>query len=162
MTGKVLITQGTRPFAQRVAKLLPAQQTVLFCAADEMPDVLLRAGNYFKAPRADTPAYVHEMLKVCLDNEIGTLIPLGENELYLMAGARPLFLEYGIAVWIPEAVDLAELAIIANPPRQLPLLVLYNGVAIAGDHESERYDALSGIFTRSDSGDELALCCIAD
>lgn len=162
MAGPVLITWGTRPFAQRVAKLLPAAQPVLFCAADELPEVLLRSGNYLRAPRADSPAFVHEMLKICLDNNVKTLIPLGSNELYAMAEARQLFSEYGIAIWVPEVIDLAELAVIENPPRQLPLLLLHKGNTVTGAREDEQYDTLSGVFTPSDSGDELALCCIAD
>lgn len=161
MASTVLITQGTRPFAQRVAKLLPAVQTVLFCA-DELPVVLLRVGNYFKAPSTDTPAFVHEMLKLCLDNDVDTLIPLGKHELYAMAEARQLFSEYDIAIWVPEVADLTALPVIENPPRQLPLLLLHNGTAITPALYGGHFDTLSGVFTPSDSGDELALCCIAD
>ncbi len=162
MVGKVLITQGTRPFAQRVAKLLSAQRVVWFGAADEIPDVLLRMDSYLKIPRADAQAFAHEILKICLDHEIEILIPLGEHELYPMAEARQLFSEYGIAIWVPGVAQLAELPVIGNPPRQFPLMVLCHGTVVVGAHGGERYGALSGVFTQSDSGGELALCCVAD
>lgn len=143
--GKVLITYGTRPLAQRVARLLPAGQPVVFGSADEVPEVLLRTGNYLSIPRSAAPAFVHEVLKVCLDRAVTTLVPLGANECYPMAEAKPLFAEYGIAVAVPDLTELESLVIIENPPRQLPLTLFPNG-----------------IFTPSDSGDEWALCCIAD
>lgn len=160
--GNVLITKGTRPLAQRVAKLLPAGPRILFGSSDEVPDVLLRTGNYLRIPRADAAAFVHEVLKICLDREVATLIPLGADELYPMAEARLLFDEYGIAVCVPEKARLTDLVVIENPPRQLPLLVLHDGRPIHDADGAGQYDGLSGVFTPSDSGDEWALCCIAD
>lgn len=162
MHGHVLITQGTRPFAQRVGKLLPDGPRVLFGSSDEVPDVLVQTGNYLQFPKAGSPAFVHRVLKICLDMEVETLLPLGANELYPMAEARQLFAEYGIDVWVPTIPQLAGLPVLENPPRQLPLMVLRNGTVLNRDGNSNRYDTLSGVFTPSDAGDELALCCIGD
>lgn len=162
MAGGVLITQGTRPFAQRVAKFLQAQHMVLFGSAEEFPEVLLRSGNYLRIPAVTAPVFVHEILKVCLDNGIETLIPLGEHELYPMAKARQLFSEYGISVWIPEETELQSLAVIKNPPKQLPLLLLCDGRALSEPHGNELHGTLSGVFTARAPGGGLALCCIAD
>ncbi|WP_257669066.1 hypothetical protein [Parapedobacter tibetensis] len=163
MSSKVLITQGTRPFAQRVARELSSpKQQVLFGSADEVPDVLLRTGNYLRIPHPSMPVFVHELLKICLDSEVDILIPMGKNELYPLAKARPLFAEYGVEVWVPDVADLAGLVIIESPPRKLPLLVVSDGVVVTGPEAGKRHGTLSGVFIPSDSGDEMALCCIAD
>lgn len=160
---KVLVTQCTRPLAQRVAKLLPAGQPVLFASAEAVPGVLLHMGNYLTIPRAGEQAFVHEMLKTCLDRQVGALLPLGMAELQPLAGAQQLFSEYGIDILVPSVAELGQLLIIENPPRALPLMVLYNGTGLSGAvNGDERYGSLSGVFTLSDSGDELALCCVAE
>lgn len=160
MKNNVLITQGMRPFAQRVAKRLPNTYNPLFASAEDVPYVLINGGNFLKIPDADTAAFIHEVLKRCLDREISTVIPLGIQELYPMAEARQLFSEYGIDVWVPNVTALAELPIIENPPKQLPLIVLSEGHDIGGGNVDLRFHDLSGVFTPSDAGEELALCCI--
>lgn len=160
--GSILITQGTRPFAQRVARHLPAGQRIVFGAADEMPEVLLHNGNYVRLPSPRSSTFAHEMLKICLDRQVATLIPLGKLELGRLMEARILFEEYGVQLLLPERRALETLVVIENPPAQLPLMVLENGVPIT-DHAAGRMDAaLSGVFTQSDSGDEIALCCVVD
>src|SRR5690606_18818654 len=96
LADRVLITQGTRPFAQRVGKLLQMEQSVQFGTAEEIPDVLLQTSKYIRLPAADIPAFEHEMLRTCLDNGIDVLIPLGETEVYLLSMVLALFAEYGI------------------------------------------------------------------
>ncbi len=162
MLHKVLITQGTRPFAQRIARLLFTESTVLFGTADEVPAVLLQTGNYLRIASPNRPTFIHEMLKACLDNEVDVLIPLGKNELYPLAEAKQLFAEYGVTVWVPDTADLQELTIIENPPKQFALLALQGGVAVADPQHVQRYGSLSGIFVPSDSGEEMALCCVAE
>lgn len=143
----ILVTQGLKPFAQRVAKLLK-DCTVVFGTADEIPDILLRTANYVAIPSDNKHTYVHEVLKTCLDRRVDVLLPLGLYELRPIAEAKALFSEYGIAIWVPDTPSLVELAIIENPPRELQLVVL-----------SDENGPLSGVFARSDTGDELALCC---
>ncbi|WP_139378635.1 hypothetical protein [Parapedobacter luteus] len=161
----MLITQGTQPFAQRVANRLPAgqRQHMVFGSADGMPQALLSLENYLEIPKANAPAFAHEMLKICLDRNISALIPLGVNELYPLSEARQLFSEYGIAVWVPALAELAAVAVIKNPPKQLPLLLLLDGkIAEPPTVGDKSYGTLSGVFTQLESGDELALCCVGD
>ncbi len=162
MQDKVLITQGMRPFAQRVAKMLPVTYRPLFGSAEDVPNVLINQGNFLRIPQVNTPVFVHEVLKKCLDNEISAVIPLGIEELYPLAEARLLFLEYNIDIWVPDVTVLANLPVIQNPPKQLALIVLAGSSMIADGSTDKRFEGLSGVFTPSDSGDELALCCIAD
>lgn len=88
------------------------------------------------------------------------MIPLGIEELYPLAEARPLFSEYNIDIWVPDVTTLANLPMIENPPKQLRLMVLNEGRVIAGGRTDKQFEGLSGVFTPSDAGDELALCCI--
>ncbi|SFC20312.1 hypothetical protein SAMN05421747_10665 [Parapedobacter composti] len=159
MDAKVLVTQGMCPLAQRVARLLPAA-TVLFGSADDLPEVLLRTGNYLKLPQPDNPAFVHEVLKRCLDSEVQLLIPLGLDELYPLAAVRPLFSEYGIAIGVPTPMELDNLVVVQNPPKAHPLLILQDGRELAAGAGGTSHGALSGVFTPLDSGEGLALCCV--
>lgn len=162
MQDKVLITQGMQPFAQRVAKRLPAAYVPLFGSAADVPQVLIDGGNFLRIPHPNAPAFVHEVLKRCLDREISVVIPLGIQELHPMAEARPLFSEYGIDVWVPAVNTLTQLPVIENPPKQMPLVILSADTVIVGKRVNRQFDGLSGVFTPSDSGDEMALCCVAD
>lgn len=161
MEMNVLITQGTCPFAQRVAKLVPAAR-IVFAASDDISEVLLHTGKYVKIPRPSDPTFVHEVLRRCMDNAIELVIPLGMAELYPMAVARPLFAEYDIALCVPEMAALAELMIVENPPREMPLSILQEGAAIAGNTPGMQQGALSGVFTPSDTDHDMALCCVTD
>ncbi|WP_262246144.1 hypothetical protein [Parapedobacter soli] len=162
MSGRILITQGTRPFAQRVGKLLQVQYEVLFGAADEIPQVLLRTGNYMQFPQVNAAAFEHVMLRTCLDGGVDVLIPLGEQEIRALARTQQLFAEYGIAVWVPDAGHLDELGMMRNPGRHYPLLVLDRGTAVVGEQPPTLTHTMSGVFARLDSAHELAWCCIAD
>lgn len=162
MERRVLITQGTRPFAQRVGKLLPSPYQVRFGSADEIPQVLLQTGHYIQFPGVDTAAFEHELLRACLDNGIEVVIPLGEQEIDLLARAKQLFAEYGIAIWMPDAAHPGELVLVSNPERHLPLVVLDRGVVVSEGQQGEQPGTLSGVFTRRISTEALALCCITD
>lgn len=145
MAGRILITHGTRPFAQRVGQLLQDRYTVQFGSSEAMPQVLVETGNYLVLPGAGTPAFEHELLKACLDNRIDVLLPLGEREIQLLSRAQQLFAEYGIDIRVPDAVDSGAMNLIRNPERRFPLRILDQGV-----------------FTQLAPTSELALCCIAD
>jgi len=134
-----------RAFAQRVARRLPASYKPLFGSAEEVPQVLLDQGNFCSLLPVTAPAFLHQLLKVCLDRQVAAILPLGIEELYPIAEARSLFSEYGVEVWLPDAATLASIPIIENPPKQLRLKLTEEGV-----------------FTPSDSGNELALCCVSE
>lgn len=163
MVSRVLITQGMRPFAQRVGKLLQGQYTVQFGAAEEIPQVLLHTGNYIQFSGVDAAAFEHELLRACLDNGIDAVIPLGEREIGLLARTQQLFAEYDIAIWMPDVTYPDELKLLRNPERHLPLVVLDHGVAVGGGDQSfVQPTELSGVFARPMPSETLALCCIAD
>lgn len=166
MAGSILITYGTRPLAQRVGKLLQGAYEVQFGSAADIPHVLLQTGKYIQLPGADTAAFEHALLRICLDSSIDVVIPLGTKEIDFLVATKQLFAEYGIAIWVPDAAYGAFDRLV-NPERRLPLVVLNHGVAVAGELQEVQPDMLSpvmlsGVFARPVPMDGLALCCIAD
>ena len=163
MADYILITHGTRPLAQRLARQLPEGKEVLFGAADEMSDVLLRTGHYVRLPGAKSPAFAHEMLKICLDYGVSLLLPLGREEQLALLEAKILFEEYGIAVLLPEKSVFDVVPRFEDPSVGLPFLILEKGRLVGQYHERyEGTDAgFSGVFVQSDSGQELAFCAIS-
>ena len=162
MKGKVLITQGTQPFAQRVGKLLDGQYEVCYGAAGDIPAVLLRNKNYLQLPVHTEAAFEHEVLRTCLDRAVDAVIPLGEKEMDLLGRARQLFTEYGIAIWLPDAAHPSGPGLLKNPDRRFPLVVVDRGVVMAGEQRSDLGTTLSGVFAEVNGEKELALCCITD
>jgi len=142
--------------------LLQGTYEVRFGSADDVPRVLLQTGNYIQLPEVGTAAFEHELLRACLDNHIDAVVPLGEKEVDALAGVQQLFAEYGIALWMPDAVYAGAHSRLRNPERRLPLVVLDRGNAVAGRQPDEQADGLSGVFTRATPEETLALCCIAD
>lgn len=167
---KLLITQGTAPFAQRVAKHLHQDlgAQVCFASADPIPQVLLDTGHYQQIPAAGHPTFAHEMLKLVLDQEATHLLPLGMEEVVVLAASKLLFNEYDIQVLIPgiDDIDSGDVQVMENPPRQLELLLLDRGqqigpASVSADGRQPAFpEKLSGVFCFSDEG-EPYLCLSA-
>ena len=158
---KLLITYGTRPLAHRLANLLQGKYEIVFGSSEEIPGLLLNTNKYFQIPTGVNSTYAHEILKVCLDQGVEKVLPLGPMELAPLAEAKVLFEEYGIHILVPSLAVLEDISIIENPPASLPLVMVDNGELVLGTVEHQ--DALSkieGLMLASDSGDEWALCCV--
>ncbi|MBV2226219.1 MULTISPECIES: hypothetical protein [Sphingobacterium] len=153
---KLLITFGTRPLAQRLSKMLNNQFEVIFATSEEVPSFL--EANFKKIPTAANPTYAHELLKLCLDKEVNYLLPLGLNEINVLAESKILFEEYGIQLLSPSKEALTELYVLENPPSVVELLLVLDGKSLISDRQLE--SEVSGLFTISDDGDDLALCTI--
>jgi len=161
---KLLITQGTTPFAQRIAKRFGDERRIryYFVSSDPIPDVLIRSGSYKEIPAANEATFVHELLKLALDRQVTHLLPLGMDEVLLLTDAKQLFIEYDIQILVPDRAALAGLEVMENPPRQLELVLLEKGLRITqnGQREEPPIDeALSGVFCISDE-DIPYLCLI--
>lgn len=156
---RILITFGTRPLALRITKRLNNRYEVIYASSEEIPDLLLKSGNYFRIPSGLLPTFAHEMLKLCLDQQIDLLLPLGVFELKSLTESKTLFEEYGVAVLAPDKEVLVELPILENPPAVLPLLLLSSGHNLLDD--TAYTIKQDGLFAAGDSGEELALCCVS-
>src|SRR5690606_6338360 len=153
---KILLTFGTRPFAQRLGNMLSSQYTCYYGSSEPFPDLLLRQ-RYSRIPTAANPVFVHEVLKTCLDKGCTFVLPLGETELGPLAEARVLFEEYGIAVLVPQ--DWEHMAVLSDPREEVDVRILRGGIdMITG--RSAAADGFSGVVVLSDSEEELAICIV--
>jgi hypothetical protein len=94
---KTLITAATSGEAQRLKNKLDAD-TVILGDYLQLPEFMLKAGNMIRLPDPKSIAYAHEMLALCLDQEIQTIYPLKELEKTLLKEAEQLFQEYDITI----------------------------------------------------------------
>lgn len=153
---RILITHGTVPLAQRLGKLLEGQVEVIFASSEPFPEVLKKL-NYQKLPPLANPTFVHELLKLGLDESIDYVLPLGKEELPIVQQARVLFEEYGQQLLIP--VSLADTFLVEKPEKELPVRILHAGVDI-GTGETVAEESFSGAGIVSDSGEEVVLCVV--
>lgn len=153
---KILITYGTRPLAQRVANMIKEKYEVQFATSESIPSVLQK--QYIPIPTGVNPTFAHELLKLCLDNQISYLLALGFKELETLSEAKLLFEEYDIHLLGPDLEELKELFVLQNPNKGLELQLVHHGVNVL-DGLPVAYIG-SGLMVLSDEGEEFALCTI--
>lgn len=158
MDTTILITYGTRPFAQRIARQLPASLPALFASADEIPELLLNSGQYIRIPHGSSPSYAHELLASCLDNAVTCCLPLGLEEMTSVAEAKQLFMEYGITPLVPDKKQLLQMEVIRNPPKTVEFDVLANGISLLTNESLDAHADLSGVIA-FDSFSKKQLIC---
>jgi len=156
---KILITFGTRPLAMRIAKKLGADFEILYASSEEIPELLLKSGNYAPIPKGLLPTFAHEVLKLSLDRQIDYVLPLGGFELEALSEAKVLFEEYQISVLVPDKDLLDTIPIMENPPADLSYILLSKGKNLFDSATYEK--SLDGLFVASDSGEDLALICVS-
>ena len=94
---KILITKATSSEAHRLkSKLNPTD--VLLGDYVDLPDFMLKSGTMIRLPKPETDTYTHEMLTLCLDNNITKLYAWGDEEYQVLIIAVQLFNEYGIEI----------------------------------------------------------------
>lgn len=69
---------------------------------------LYETDAHYIVPRMTDPAYLHTILEICRKESINAVLPLQEDELYLIASHRQLFTEAGI-IPIVSAAETIEL-----------------------------------------------------
>jgi hypothetical protein len=92
---KVLITSATLAIAHKLKNKLNSEAVLLGDYAD-LPAFMLK--NIIKLPNPTTDTYTHEMLKICLDNDIEALYPLTNAEMDVLLISEQLFKEYNINI----------------------------------------------------------------
>ncbi len=153
---RILITYGTDALAQRIGKMLAGQFEVLYASSQPFPDVLLKQ-QYRKLPTAANPTFVHEVLKLALDESIDYILPLGKEELPALQEARILFEEYGQSLLMP--LDLDNTLILQHPDKHMPIRLISAGADLLTQAQLTESD-FSGAAVVSDSGAEVVLCLI--
>jgi hypothetical protein len=92
---KVLITSATLAMAHKLKTKL-ANDAVLLGDYADLPAFMRK--NIIKLPNPAADTYTHEMLKICLDNDVEVLYPLTNNEMDILLISEQLFKEYNINV----------------------------------------------------------------
>ncbi len=71
---------------------------------------LYETDSHYLVPRMTSPDYLAVILDICKKEQIHAVLPLQEDELYLIAGHRKLFEDAGIVpiVSAPEAIELCR------------------------------------------------------
>jgi len=54
------------------------------------------ADGFFKVPKLNSPNFINELLNICIENEVGLLIPTFDKELLLLSKNEELFKKNGI------------------------------------------------------------------
>ena len=83
--------------AHRLKTILSTEKIILGDYAD-IPAFMLQPGKMIKLPNPASDSYTHQMLALCLDNNISQLYTLEEQEYRILALATQLFDEYGIQI----------------------------------------------------------------
>ena len=152
----LLITFGTRALGQRLSTLLKSNYRIHFATSEEVP-VFLNS-KFSSIPLGTDPTFAHELLKICLDQQIHLLLPIGLAEIRAIAEAKVLFEEYDIQVLTPSMEELAEIFILTNPATSVPIHVLSNGQCL--DVHQRLNTVLSGALAVSDDAGSYALCVV--
>jgi len=143
----------------RIAKKLGADFEILYASSEEIPELLLKSGNYAPIPKGLLPTFAHEVLKLSLDQQIDYVLPLGGFELEALSEAKVLFEEYQISVLVPDKDLLDTIPIMENPPADLSYILLSKSKNLFDSATYEK--SLDGLFVASDSGEDLALICVS-
>lgn len=151
-----LITAATDPAAYRVAHLL-SNKSIFF--GSEIPLPSFNKLKYLQIPSAESPSFSHELLKICLYNDIIEVFPLKESEVLELISAKILFEEFGIKIIIPKNNFINSKLL--KYQESLPhLSIVLDGKLIAGDvfHDQDLIKELeNGVYSWGMEKTELKL-----
>lgn len=150
---KILITAGTSALAFRLKNNLSNQFTFVLGESDEIPSVL--KNQYIQTPKDSSPSFVHEILKIALDNNINKVIPLRDTEIIKLSKSLTIFEEYGISILIPESATLSDIKTLSNPDKSIPLSLLDHGTDLISGNKTNL--EMSGLVSISDEGNDFIL-----
>jgi len=91
-----------RAFQTELKSLIPTAKVFATDAAPELSSACQVADQAFKSPRVSDPAYIDDLLRICLENRIGLVIPTIDTELITLAQERERFQQQGIEIVISD------------------------------------------------------------
>ena len=94
---KVLITGASSVVAHRLKSKLVNDEVILGDHVD-LPAFMVQEGSMLKLPNPNSESYPHQMLTLCLDNEVTRVYAISNEEYNLLNNAAQLFSEYGIEI----------------------------------------------------------------
>ena len=93
----ILITAATSASAHKLKNQLDNAE-VLLGDYNDLPAFMLKNMGLIKLPNPSSASYTHEMLALCLDNNVSTVYILNQQELALLRESELLFNEYNISI----------------------------------------------------------------
>lgn len=96
----ILITAATTAQSYQLKNKLGGDDIILGDFMD-LPELMIKTGKMIRLPDPASNSYSHQMLTLCLDNNINTIYPLRKEEQILLKEAGQLFEEYGIKTMMP-------------------------------------------------------------
>jgi hypothetical protein len=97
----ILITSALSAQAHQLKGKINAGHIILGDYND-LPAFMLAQGKMIKLPGPQSTSYAHQMLTLCLDNEIDILYVLDDKEAVILLESKQLFAEYNIDIQIPD------------------------------------------------------------
>ena len=94
---KILITGASSVVAHRLKSKLTNDE-VLLGDYVELPAFMIEGGSMVKLPNPNSESYPHQMLTLCLDNDVARVYAMGNDEYNFLNNAAQLFSEYGIEI----------------------------------------------------------------
>jgi hypothetical protein len=141
----VLITAATNSAAFQLARILNTED---ICFASDIDIPVFPGKRFLKFPSTDCSSFIHEVLKICLDNQIVEIYPLLHDEIIEFSKSRQLFEEFDIKLVIPS-MKWIETRLNDLPCLSANLFVLIDGNVCAGNIAKESILLLNeenGIF----------------
>lgn len=94
---KALITSALTARAYRLKNQLITRD-VIMGDYNEIPALMLQPAKIVQLPNPGESSYPHQMLALCLDNEVTEVYPLNPKENDALKPVVQLFAEYGIEI----------------------------------------------------------------
>ena len=94
---KTLVTAATSASAHQLKSKLNSADVILGDYLD-LPAFMLKSGGMIKLPSPEVDTYAHQMLTLCLDNDIDTVYLLTQQEADILLLSQQLFKEYNISI----------------------------------------------------------------
>ncbi len=97
---KTLITAGSQAAAYKVERTLPSGTACYLGDNANFPLPRFPEGRFVVVPKTDSPSFIHDLLTLCLDLDIGVVYPLRSGEQEALREATALFDEFEIRLVI--------------------------------------------------------------
>lgn len=141
----VLITGAASAAAFRIRRMLEFDE-VIFADHLDLPQAIFKETRFINIPGGNSASYAHQLLKICLDNQIEFILPLRLVELRPLSEAKILFEEYGIKVVVPDTQALGQVPVSGKAGSDF--IVLSDGMILGGKFmELLHFPSDTGIFS---------------
>ena len=97
----------TKYFKETLSRCFPDGKILTTDMNPEMAPAAYASDKCFKVPRVTDEAYGELLLQLCLENEIGMIIPTTDTELMVLSQIKNLFASKGISVIVSDPSFIA-------------------------------------------------------